>query len=798
MFINYIKVALRNLVRNKAYSVINVMGLAVGMAVTMLIGIWVYDELSHDTTHENYSSIAQVYQHYLVNNEVKTIPLGAVPLGIQLRSAYKDDFKHVVMSWWHNEHVLAVEDKVEDKKISRVGTFMQPAALEMFSFRMVKGSWSSLNDPASIILSTSAAKALFGDEDPINKILRVDNLMDVKVTGIFKEFPYNSSFHSLQFLSTWDLWVASNDWMQEAENSWENTAVTYVQLQPGKEAEETSEKIKDIRRNQLEKGQAEKEKPQVFLHPMSRWHLYSEWKNGAASGGRVEYVWLFTIIGIFVLLLACINFMNLSTAQSERRAREVGIRKSIGSVRGQLIYQFLAESFSVVVFAFVFAIALVTAALPWFNSFANKDMGVMWTNGYFWLAVSTFIVVTSLLAGSYPALYLSSFQPVKVLKGTFKAGRFAAVPRRALVVMQFTVSIALIIGTVVVWQQIQFAKNRPVGYTREGLIMVRKKSPEFWGKYNTLKNELKASEAVVEMAESSSPATETWFSNSGIVWQGKDPNQDVDFATMAVTHEYGKTMGWKFIQGRDYTNELATDSSAVILNETAVQFMGLEKPIDEEITWNGKKYTVIGVIQDMIIDSPYEPVKPTIFWLNYKGNVWMNMRINPALSTSSALETIENVFNKVVPSVLFDYTFVDQEFALKFAQEEALGEVAGIFSLLAVFISCLGLFGMASYVAEQRKKEIGIRKIVGATVLNLWKMLSGEFLGLVMIACFISMPIAWYFLTEWLNKYEYHIVISVWTFVLASMGALVITILTISYQLIKACMVNPVKSLRSE
>ncbi len=774
---------------------INIVGLAVGISVTMLIGMWVYDELSYNTYHKNIDRIAQIYQHYTANGEVNTSQGVPQPLTAELTTVYKSDFKHVIRVWWELNHTLSIGDR----KIIQNGTFMDEGALEMFSFNMLKGSWQSLKEPASIVLSESASKALFGHSDPMNQLLRIDNTMDVKVTGVYEDLPGNSRFSTLQFISTWEFWEASTyTWMKADEDNWSSDITTFVEIQPSTTFESASSKIKDVRLQKLAREQALAENPRLFLEPMDRWHLYSDWKDGKQTGGRIQFIWLFGIIGIFVLLLACINFMNLSTAQSEKRAKEVGIRKSIGSERTQLIYQFLAESMLITVFAFVIAIGIVTAAVPWFNDLAGKGMSVPWTNLYFWLAGLGFILVTGLLSGSYPAIYLSSFQPVKVLKGTFKAGRFASLPRKALVVLQFTVSVTLIIGTIIVWQQVQYAKNRPIGYTREGLIMVSKTSPELWGKFDAIKNELVKSGAIANMAESSSPVTEIWFNDTGINWEGKDPNQQSDFAALAVTHDFGETMDWEFIQGRDFSREFATDSSAVVLNETAVRFMGLEEPINAEITRNGKKLKVIGVIKDMIMTSPYEPVKQTIFWLDYKENTLMNIRMNPALSANEALARIENVFTSLFPAVPFDYIFTDDEYALKYAAEERIGKLASVFASLAILISCLGLFGMSSFVAEQRKKEIGIRKILGASVIKLWKMLSIEFIWLVVIACLLSTPLAWSFLNSWLQNYEYRTEISIWVFLFASIIALVTTLITISYQMIKAAIINPVNSLKSE
>ncbi len=806
MFKSYFKIGWRSLLKNKGYSYINVVGLAMGMAVTLLIGMWVVDELSFNRYHKNYDRIAQVFQHQTVFNEVKTNTAVPMPLAIELKNSYPHDFKHVVQMWWERSHVLTIEEK----KIPRNGVFMGKEGLEMFSFEMVQGSWKSLDDPSSIVLSESTAHILFGDQDPVNQMLTIDNSLDVKVTGVFMEPPSNSRFHALQFISSWDLWVSTNPWMKDDENNWNSDdinftdVITYVEIEPTTNFETVSKKIEKVKFNKLTPVQAAQENPKVFLQPMSRWHLYSQWKDAQESGGRIQFVWLFGMIGFFVLVLACINFMNLSTAQSEMRAKEVGIRKSIGSARSQLISQFYIETSLIVLCAFVFAMGLAGMALPWFNQLSEKEMTMPWTNPIFLLIALGFIFFTSLLAGSYPALFLSSFQPVNVLKGTFRVGRFVNVPRKVLVVMQFSVSVALIIGTIIVWQQIQFAKDRPIGYTREGLIMVRKTAPDFWRIIRPLKNKLKESDAIVELAESSSPATETWFTFNNFNWQGKNPDEKIGFTCAAITVDYGATMGWNFIQGRDLSREFSTDSSAVILNETAARLIGWQNPINEEITWNGRTFRVIGVIQDMIVDSPYEPVKPSVYFmqnnllLNTLGNVWITMRLNPNLSPHEAIARVENVFKSVLPAVPFEFKFIDQEYESKFAAEERIGKLATLFAVLAILISCLGLFGLSSFVAHQRTKEIGIRKVMGASVFNLWKMLSKDFVILVSISILISIPFAYYVVEKWLMAYTYRIEITWWIFAVSALGAVTITLATVSFQAIKAALMNPVKSLRSE
>ena len=556
MIKNYIKIAWRNLVKSKGYSAINIGGLAIGMAVAILIGLWIYDELSFNKYHKNYDRIAQVMIKYNFNGQRGSSFSLARPLEQELRNKYGRYFKHIVMSRWNEGHILSVANK----KLSQTGRFMQEGAPEMLSLKMLGGSWNGLKDPHSIILSSSAAKSLFGDEDPMNQMMRIDNQMDVKVTGIYEDLPHNTEFNDIKFISSWDLLMANNKWMQEAADQWGNSSfLMYVQLQPNTTHEAVSAIIKNAMHDKVD-ADDKKFNQQVFLNPMSKWHLYSEWKNGVNTGGRIQYVWLFGIIGSFVLLLACINFMNLSTARSEKRAKEVGIRKAVGSMRSQLIRQFLSESLIVTFIAFILAIVLVALSLPWFNELADKQMSIVWSNPYFWVISLAFIILTGFIAGSYPALYLSSFNPVKVLKGTFRAGRFATLPRKVLVVLQYTVSVALIIGTIIVYRQIQHAKNRPVGYSRDGLLMIHVKSPDLREKFDVISAELKNNGIAIATSGASSPVTAVWSKNSGFEWRNKDANKVDGFSTIWITHDYGKTIGWQFKEGRDYSPALASDS----------------------------------------------------------------------------------------------------------------------------------------------------------------------------------------------------------------------------------------------
>ncbi|HTE00696.1 MAG TPA: ABC transporter permease [Mucilaginibacter sp.] len=803
MIKNYLTIAWRNLIKNKVSSLINIGGLAVGMAVVTLIGLWIWDELSFNKYHQNYDRIAQVRTHLKDPRSGETGVNGSlqVPLVNQLKTNYKSNFKHVVVASWDVDNILSAGDK----KLSRTGLFMDPDGPEMLTLNMIHGSRSGLKDINSIMLSESTSKAFFGDADPVNKVMKINNKLDVKVTGVYEDLPLNSQFKDLKFISPADLWIADNPWIKQAMNDWQNHFLKiYVEIEANTSFAKASQNIKDAELKNLGnlKEQA-KLNPQVFLLPMSDWHLHN-YKRGQADTGPLQMLWLIGIIGAFVLLLACINFMNLSTARSEKRAKEIGVRKAVGSVRSQLIGQFYCESFLIVLLSFLLSMIFVALSMPWFNALSGKLVHAPYQSPLFWVLSLVFIFITSIIAGSYPALYLSSFNPVKVLKGTFRVGRFASIPRKILVVTQFTVSVALIICTIIIYRQIQVAKNRPVGYTRDGLLMIEKKSSDFDGKYNLLRTELKKTGAVAEMSESFGKVTEIASGNGGFTWKGKDPNLQDQFGTLPVTFEYGKTVGWQFTAGRDFSPSFITDSSGMVINESAAKYMGLKNPVGEQVSWKFQDqplryYKILGVVKDMVMESPYEPMYPTVFMAKgHVGTNQINIKINPNVSASQALPKIEAVFKKIIPSAPFEYKFADLEYAAKFAAEENIGRLAAVFGSLAIFISCLGLFGLASFVAEQRVKEIGVRKVLGASVVNLWGMLSKDFVQLVILSQVIASPIAYYFMHNWLQHYKYRTDISWWIFALTAAGAIIVTLFTVSYQSIKAAIMNPVKSLRSE
>nr|WP_293839190.1 ABC transporter permease [uncultured Arsenicibacter sp.] len=794
MLRNYFTIAWRNLQKNKAYSFINIGGLAVGLAVAMLIGFWIYDELSYNKYHTNYDRIAQVMQHATFNGKVETQTANPAAMGPEIRDKYGSYFKYVVQTSWPGSYVLSVGNT----HVSKEGMFMEPDAPAMLALHMRQGTQAGLKDPYSIMLSESVAKSLFGDANPVGKMIKLSRRFDVKITGVYEDLPYNTWFRDLKVILPWSLWQIDNPWVKTMKNPWNsNFSQTFAQVADNVAIEDASARIKNVKLDNVGKDEA-KYKWIVFLHPMSKWELYNEFKNGVNIGGEIKYVWMFGIIGVFVLMLACINFMNLATARSEKRAKEVGIRKAVGSVRSQLISQFFAESYLVVFLAFLCSVMLVLVLLPPFNEVAGKRIEFMWTNPLFWVICLLVLGLTGLLAGSYPAFYLSSFQPLSVLKGTFRVGKWASVPRKALVVVQFTVSVVLIIGTIIVYQQIQHAKNRPIGYDRSGLVNMAV-DKEVRDHFDAFRNELKSAGAIEELAGSNSPLTGVWNTNGGFDWEGKDPNLAVDFPNSNVTYEWGKTVGWKVKEGRDFSREFATDSSAFIVNEAMVKFLNFKgSPVGKILKWNDKPYTIIGVVSDIMAESPFYPVRPSIYHINTENTYNMVIRLNPARSSSQSLAQIEKIWRKYVINVPFHYEFVDQQYGSKFESEERIGKLSSYFAVLAVLISCLGIFGMASFVAEQRTKEIGIRKVLGASVLSLWQLMTRDFALLVLFSSLIASPIAWYYLNDWLSGYDYRVDISWWVFVIAALGALAVTLLTVSYQSLKAALINPVKSLKSE
>jgi len=800
MLKNYLTVALRNLRKGKVHSAINIAGLSIGMAVSLLIAIWIWDEVSFNKSIPGYERIAEVFQNAKTNGEKVTGRTMPLPLSAELRAHYGSNFKYVVLSTWTGGHIVTAGSK----SLMSNGGYMEPDAPYLLRLNMLRGTREGVRDGNTVLLSESTARAVFGDADPLGKVMNVDSKVDVKVTGVYRDLPANSQFKDLGFIGSWMAYQTSEPWIRQMDDPWGNNSwLVYVEIAPNTDVATVSGRIRLAKYKNCKPG-SRTYNPELFLHPMSRWYLCGEFKNGVNVGGRIQYIWLFGIIGVFVLLLACINFMNLSTARSERRAREVGIRKAIGSLRGQLIRMFFTESLLMAVIAFFVSLVLVSVSLPVFSDLAGKQLVMPWSKPLFWMAGGCFCVLTGLIAGSYPALYLSSFRPVQVLKGVYRAGRLAALPRQVLVVLQFTVSVCLIIGTIVVFRQIQYAKDRPMGYNENGLVSIQMLSPAIHKHFDVVRRELLDAGVIDAMAESGGPLTGVWSTNGGFSWEGKDPTLPVEFPNTGVSAEYGHTVGWQFVAGRDFRKDMLTDTAGFVINESAARFMGMVDrsgkidAVGKVIKWDTFPFTVIGVVRDMLMESPYDPIRPSIFCMAKDHDAFELVRLNRRLSPHVALAKVKAVFARYNPADPFNAQFVDEAYAEKFGNEQRTGRLAGIFSLLAIFISCLGLFGMASYVAEQRTKEIGVRKVLGAGVFSLWRMLSKDFVVLVGIALLIAVPLSWYGMHRWLEGYPYRSGLSFWIFAVTGVGAIVITLLTVSVQAVRAAMANPINSLRSE
>jgi len=794
MLKNYFKVAWRNLVKNKVYSFINIAGLASGMAVAMIIGLWIYDEVSANKHFKNYESVYQVMMHQTFDGIRSSQTALPYPLGEELKAKYPD-FKAVAMCDWGQEHSLIYGEK----KINKPGHFIGEEAMSIFSFDVLNGSKQALHDPYSIVLTDETAKILFGNENPIGKIVKLDNATNLKVTAVVAKQPKNSSL-SFDYLMPWQLQETIDSSIKQyhktnwGNNSWQ----AFAQLNDNASALNVNTKIKNtVIAHFTDENTLKSIKPELFIHPMAKWRLYSDFKEGKNTGGFIKYVRMFGILGLIVLIIACINFMNLSTARSEKRAKEVGIRKAVGSLRKQLISQFLSESILIAVLAFMLALLIVAVALPFFNQLTKKDMSLQISSPLFWGIMILFTAFTGLLAGSYPAFYLSSFNPVRVLKANLKAGRSGSLPRKILVVLQFACSVVLMIGTIIIYQQIQFGKNQPIGFNNKGLITVNW-SDDISKHYDALRQELLNTGAVASICKSNSPPSEIHSNNNGWEWKNSKPvEKSTIFSTIVTDYDYTKTLGIKLREGRDFSREFA-DSNGVLLNEAAVKRMNLKNPVGEMLKWNDKPMVVLGVIPDIQMESPYRAVSPLTIIFDKNWVSYINIRMNPSIPASKAISIMKPIFDRYNPAFPFEYKFVDEEYAKKFNYEELVGNLSAIIAILAVFISCLGLFGLASFTAEQRVKEIGVRKVLGASVLNLWQLLSRDFIILVLVSCAIATPLAWYFMTDWLKTYDNKITIGIGVFVVVASVAIIITLITVSFQAIKAAMANPVKSLRSE
>ena len=786
MIKNYLKIAWRNLTRNKGFSLTNLLGLTIGMTCAILILLWVKDELAYNKFQKNYNDIYQVMAHRTFNNQTFTDENMILPLAASVEKEIPQ-VKQAVVTTGAESHILTYGDN----KLKKQGYTVSEHFFDVFSWKFIKGNaQTAIPDAYSIVLTESAAKTLFGNKDPINKVVRVDNDYDVKVTAIVEDVPGNSTFQ-FDFINTFNY---SNQYLKRAFTNWQNSSWhVFVRTVPGANIKLVEKRINEIKQ-QHDPG--DKKISAYFAFPMSKWRLFGDFKDGKNVGGMIEYVRLFTIIAIIILLIACVNFMNLSTARSEKRAKEVGIRKTLGSGRKQLVMQFFCESMILAFMAFVLSAIAVYLILPSFNQLVNKHLFLDITQPLFWVGAITIILFTGIIAGSYPALYLSSFNPVKVLKGTFLPGRKAILPRRILVVSQFVISILLISATIIIYQQIQHIKNRDIGYDPNNLIMISA-SPDTQKNFAVIKQELMQTGLINSITRTMSPITDIWWKSPAPDWNGKPANADIIFNGLSTDVDFTKTMGIKILQGTDFSGT-PSDSSAMLLNKAAAKVIAVKNPVGMQMRNGDNIYTVIGVTDNVVMGSPFTTVDPMMIYFDPNNVNSISIRLKQSVKPQKALSSIAAIFKKYNPAVPFEYQFVDKEFEKKFLTEDLISKLSNIFAALAIFICCLGLAGLASFTIEKRIREIGIRKVLGATVQQLLMLISKEFLKLVLIAFVIAVPLTWWFMHNWLEKYEYRINISIWMFGIVGIVILLLTLIVVSVNTMSAAMRNPVKSLRSE
>lgn len=788
MFKNYFLITLRNLFKNGFYSFINIAGLAIGITCSILILLWVADETSYNKSIPKVDKLYQVWVKAHFDGEINSWTSVPLPTYEAFKTA-NSNIARMAVTDWGGEHLITVGEN----RLLKQGYWVSEEFLEMFEFPLSVGNATQvLDDPPSIVITESMAKSLFDEEDPIGKVIRLDNEYDLKVSGVLKDIPKNSTFQ-FDFVMPWKFREQNNKWVRDNMTNWGNYSFqVFAELNDSKNHADVENSV----RTMLQQHGETDTKPEYFLYPMLRWRLFGNFdKQGLETGGMNDYVQMFTIIAIFILVIACINFMNLATARSERRAREVGVRKSVGSKRSELILQFIGESTFIALVAFAIAVLAAQVLLPYYNNLVEKKLFIDYASVQFWIFAVGIIVVTGIVSGSYPAFYLSSFQPAKVLKGKPTIGKGASMPRKVLVTLQFGFSILLIIGTIVIYQQIQLVKGRELGYNQENLMAVNYTN-EVSKNYRTIKLELLNTGVVESVTKSNSQITDI-NSNNFLGWPGKPEELRVIFTTIATEYDYAQTMGIKVIEGRDFSEEFKSDTAAIVINKAGLALMNLKDPIGTELDLWGSKRKLIGVVDDVLMGSPFQPVKPMFMVLEPEWIDAVSIRLRKTNDLQGSINTVKAVFEKYAPAYPFEYRFADVEFQKKFTTINLTSTLASLFATLTIIITGLGLFGLASFTAEQRTKEIGIRKVLGASVSNLVGLMSRDFSVLVIIAFVVSSPIAWWFLSSYLERYTIRTAITWWIFPLTGIIALIFAVLIVSTQALRAARANPVKSLRN-
>jgi len=788
MLKNYLKIALRNLRRQKGYAFINIAGLSVGLACSFFIVLWIVDEVSYDRFHEHSDALYRVMQHARRGDQTYTSQSVPKPLADALEHDYPE-VEDVILLSFQDDALLTHGDQTHREE----GHYAGPAFFQSFSFPLLQGDPAGvLSSPNAIAISDRVAQKFFGEDwranvNVLGEIITVDNHKDLRITGVFEDVPEHSTLF-FDYIVPMDDFLQRNPWVE----SWNNSGMQiYVKLRSGSPVEELNARIADlINRNQ------ELDKAAVFLKPLDEIHLYSDYRDGKLQGGRIDLIRIFAFVAIFLVLIASINFMNLATARSAQRAKEIGIRKATGAGRGSLIRQFLTESMLMAVLAFSLAMALVLAILPVFNTITGKNIGVLDLNPQFLIAAFGIALITALISGSYPALHLASFNPTSILRGTYRQVPGTARLRKGLVVFQFALSTLLIVGTAAVYLQIQYIMQKDLGLDRGNLVYVPHEGA-LQEHYAAFKQELLTMPGIVQVSASGQNPLRGSRTTDEATWEGKDPDDNIRFQVINAKFDFVETMRMELVAGRSFSEAFATDSANYVINEQTAVAMGKENPVGETLEFWDQKGQVIGVVRDFHNINLSSPIEPTIIRLDPSdtGRLWIRMKEG---QTREGIASLATVYGKFNPDYPLQIEFMDKEFAEMHRSVIVMGKLANAFALVAILISCLGLFALASFATEQRTKEIGVRKVLGASVSRLVLLLSGEFTKLVMIGFVLAAPVAYFAVNGFLNNFEYHVEIHAWMFVLAAILALLIAMLTVSYQTLRAALADPVKSLRYE
>src|SRR6266542_4056624 len=790
MFKNYLKIAFRNLWKNKAFSLINIMGLALGLTCSLLIMLWVNDEYNVDAFHKNDSQLYSVFERQYRDGQVNAFHGTPGILADELKRVMLE-VQYATNYAWDELSTFEANNKI----IKEDGNHAEQDFFKMFTYQLLEGiTITALKTPSDIAISKKMAEEFFGSPaEAIGKIIRYQNNKDLKITAVFDNVPQNSTAQ-FDYIVNWQHFLEHNSWAKDWTN---NGPPCYIMPREGTDAKAFEKKIIRFLDN-YNKEQTQHSYIRLGIEQYGDVYLHSNFdKQGNISGGRIQYVHLFSIVAIFILLIACINFMNLTTARSVKRAKEIGVRKVVGAMRSSLTRQFIGEALLVALLSVTVALGIVMLVLPQFNQLTGKHILMPFNSASFWLSIAALLFATGFISGSYPALYLSSFNPVRVLKGTLKFSSSALWFRKGLVVFQFMLSIILIIGTIVISQQVNYIRSVNLGYNRENLIYIPLEG-DLPGKFEVFKTQASDMPGIKDITRMSHNLTQIVNKTSEVNWEGKDPNSGIEFAWSMAGYDFAKTLNAQISQGRDFSRNFATDSVGYVLNETALRITGYKDPVGKPFTFRQKRGTIIGVIKDFHFNSLHETINPMVLSLN-ENMKWGSALIRTeAGKTKEALASLEKIYKEINPRFPFTYKFSDEEYAKLYKSEQVVGQLANYFAFLAIFISCLGLLGLVMFTAEQRTKEFGIRKVLGASPVTLFNLLSKEFLLLVLIALVISSPLAWLAMNNWLQNYAYKITISWWMFVIAGVAAIAIALITVSFQAIKAAIANPVKSLRTE